>query len=108
ALAARFGIDPPRDHGHDTVDAIRAMRDGEVDVFVAMGGNFVAAAPDTEATIDALARCRLTVQISTKLNRSHATTGAAALILPCLGRTERALTGGPPQGVPRQESMSTR
>jgi molybdopterin-dependent oxidoreductase alpha subunit len=106
ALATRFGFDPPRDHGHDTVDAIRAMRDGEVDVFVAMGGNFVAAAPDTEATIDALTRCRLTVQISTKLNRSHATTGAAALILPCLGRTERDLTGGHAQIVTVEDSMS--
>jgi molybdopterin-dependent oxidoreductase alpha subunit len=106
ALGARFGFQPPRDHGHDTVDAIRAMRDGEVDVFVAMGGNFVAAAPDTEATIDALSRCRLTVQISTKLNRSHATTGAAALILPCLGRTERDLTGGRAQVVTVEDSMS--
>jgi molybdopterin-dependent oxidoreductase alpha subunit len=106
ALGARFGFQPPRDHGHDTVDAIRAMRDGEVDVFVAMGGNFVAAAPDTEATIDALSRCRLTVQISTKLNRSHATTGAAALILPCLGRTERDLTGGHAQVVTVEDSMS--
>ena len=59
------------DHGHDTVDTIRAMRDGRVKAFVAMGGNFAAAAPDTEATDAALRRCDLTVQVSTKLNRSH-------------------------------------
>ena len=59
-----------------------------VDVFVGLGGNFAAAAPDTEVTDAALERCALTVQVSTKLNRSHARCGAEALILPCLGRTE--------------------
>ena len=81
------------------------MRDGEVDVFFAMGGNFVAAAPDTDATAAALARCRLTVQVSTKLNRSHVLGGQAALILPCLGRTERDVTGGHQQFVTVEDSM---
>ena len=106
ALGAEFGFDPPRAHGHDTVDAITAMQRGEVDVFVAMGGNFLMAAPDTEATARALASCRLTVQVSTKLNRSHAVGGQAALILPALGRTDRDLTGGRPQRVTVEDSMS--
>src|SRR5690606_29082426 len=88
ALDAEFGITTPRAHGYDTVDAIRAMADGRVDVFVAMGGNFVAAAPDTEVTAAAMRRVPLTVQVSTKLNRSHLAAGETALILPCLGRTE--------------------
>ncbi len=104
-LEAEFGFDPPREHGYDTVDAIRAMRDGEVDVFFSMGGNFVAAAPDTDATAAALSRCRLTVQVSTKLNRSHVLGGQAALILPCLGRTERDVTGGHQQFVSVEDSM---
>jgi molybdopterin-dependent oxidoreductase alpha subunit len=104
-LEAEFGFGPPREHGYDTVDAIRAMRDGEVDVFFSMGGNFVAAAPDTDATAAALARCRLTVQVSTKLNRSHVLGGQAALILPCLGRTERDVTGGHQQFVSVEDSM---
>ena len=106
ALAAEFAFEPPREPGYDTVDAIRAMARGEVDVFVAMGGNFVAAAPDTEATAAALSRCRLTAQVSTKLNRSHVLTGDAALILPCLGRTERDTTGGREQFVTVEDSMS--
>ncbi|GAA2260055.1 hypothetical protein GCM10009853_011340 [Glycomyces scopariae] len=88
ALGAEFDFKPPRDHGLDTVDTIRAMRDGRVKVFIAMGGNFVAATPDTTATEDAMRGCRLTVHVSTKLNRSHAVTGARALILPALGRTD--------------------
>jgi molybdopterin-dependent oxidoreductase alpha subunit len=105
-LGERFGFEPPRDHGVDSVDAIRAMRDGQIDVFVALGGNFVAAAPDTDATAAALRRCKLTVQISTKLNRSHVTPGDAALILPCLGRTEIDRSGGREQFVTVEDSMS--
>jgi molybdopterin-dependent oxidoreductase alpha subunit len=104
-LQAEFGFDPPRDHGFDTVRAIRAMRDGEVDVFFSMGGNFVAAAPDTDATAAALSRCRLTVQVSTKLNRSHVLGGQASMILPCLGRTEHDFSGGHQQFISVEDSM---
>jgi anaerobic selenocysteine-containing dehydrogenase len=65
------------------------MHAGAVKVFVGLGGNFLSATPDTHYTSEAMARCRLTVQISTKLNRGHLITGRTALILPCLGRTER-------------------
>ncbi|HEX6390665.1 MAG TPA: FdhF/YdeP family oxidoreductase, partial [Solirubrobacteraceae bacterium] len=87
-LAMTAGFAPPRAHGFDTVDAIRAMRDGRAHVFVAMGGNFAAATPDSDATHAALRAQRLTVQISTKLNRSHVVCGRRALILPTLGRSE--------------------
>ncbi|HEX8921807.1 MAG TPA: molybdopterin dinucleotide binding domain-containing protein, partial [Pyrinomonadaceae bacterium] len=79
---------PPREHGLDTVEAIKAMHAGRGKVFFALGGNFLSATPDTEFTAEALKRCRLTVQVSTKLNRAHLITGEQALILPCLGRTE--------------------
>ncbi|MGW0993767.1 FdhF/YdeP family oxidoreductase [Streptomyces sp. NPDC002520] len=95
ALEKEFGFAPPREHGFDVVRAIRALRDGEAKVFFAMGGNFVAASPDTEVTEAAMRRARLTVHVSTKLNRSHAVTGTRALILPTLGRTERDLQVGP-------------
>jgi molybdopterin-dependent oxidoreductase alpha subunit len=83
------GIDPPREYGMDTVDTIAAMNEGRVKVFVGMGGNFVLAAPDTEYTTRGLRRCSLTVHVSTKLNRSHLVHGEKALMLPCLGRTEK-------------------
>ncbi|MEV5841888.1 FdhF/YdeP family oxidoreductase [Streptomyces sp. NPDC051985] len=95
ALEKEFGFAPPREHGFDVVRAIRALRDGEAKVFFAMGGNFVSATPDTEVTEAAVRRARLTVHVSTKLNRSHVVTGARALILPTLGRTERDLQVGP-------------
>jgi molybdopterin-dependent oxidoreductase alpha subunit len=88
AMEAEFGVPMPRVHGFDTVDAIRAMRDGRAKVFFAMGGNFVAATPDTDVTEAALRTTALTVQVSTKLNRSHVVPGRRALILPTLGRTE--------------------
>ncbi|MEY9967766.1 molybdopterin-dependent oxidoreductase alpha subunit [Streptacidiphilus sp. MAP12-16] len=105
ALGKEFRFEPPRRHGLDVVDTIRGMRDGKVEVFFAMGGNFVSASPDTEVTEDAMRRCRLTVHVSTKLNRSHVVTGARALILPTLGRTDRDLRSGGPQQVTVEDSM---
>ena len=104
-LGEAFDFEPPRRAGYDTVEAIKAMHDGKVGVFCAMGGNFLSAAPDTEFTARALQRCGLTVQISTKLNRSHLVTGAEALILPCLGRTERDVQAAGPQFVSVENSM---
>ncbi|MGH8963297.1 MAG: FdhF/YdeP family oxidoreductase, partial [Jatrophihabitantaceae bacterium] len=106
ALRDEFGFDPPRQHGWDTVDSIRAMRDGNVDVFFALGGNFVAATPDTEVTEAAMANCTLTVHVATKLNRSHLCHGDEALILPCLGRTERDRQATGEQFVSVEDSMS--
>ncbi|GAA0945392.1 MULTISPECIES: FdhF/YdeP family oxidoreductase [Streptomyces violaceusniger group] len=105
ALEREFGFAPPREHGFDVVRAIRALRDGQAKVFFAMGGNFVAASPDTEVTEAAMRAARLTVHVSTKLNRSHVVTGARALILPTLGRTERDLQGSGPQFVTVEDSM---
>jgi formate dehydrogenase major subunit len=88
ALEREFAMTFPREPGADVVDSVRLMRDGKAKVFFAVGGNFAAATSDTEATEAALRRTRLTVQVSTKLNRSHTVTGDEALILPTLGRTE--------------------
>ncbi|MFD9399225.1 FdhF/YdeP family oxidoreductase [Streptomyces sp. NPDC060011] len=100
------GIDPPREHGMDTVATIQAMRRGDVKVFVGMGGNFALAAPDTPYTYAALRTCDLTVQVSTKLNRSHLVHGRRALILPCLGRTEKDHQRGGIQSTSVEDSMS--
>ena len=105
ALAKEFAFTPPRKHGFDTVEAIRAMRDGRVKVFFALGGNFLSATPDTEVTGAALKNCRLTVHVSIKLNRSHLVAGRTALILPCLGRTERDVQHGREQFVTTENSM---
>jgi molybdopterin-dependent oxidoreductase alpha subunit len=106
ALRDEFGFEPPRHHGVDAVNAVRALRDGRARVFVGLGGNFAAAMSDTEVTEAALRGAELTVQISTKLNRSHLTAGETALILPTLGRTEKDLTGGRVQRVTVEDSMS--
>lgn len=105
-LRDEFGFEPPHKHGLDVVNTIRGMRDGQVTAFVAMGGNFVAATPDTDATVQAIRRCRLTVQVSTKLNRSHAVTGDVAIILPTLGRTETDQQPSGRQFVTVEDSMS--
>lgn len=106
ALDREFGITSPRKHGFDTVDAIRAMRDERASVFFGMGGNFVSATPDTAVTEAALRTCALTVQVSTKLNRSHVVHGRTALILPTLGRTDQDLRDGTKQQVSVEDSMS--
>ncbi len=89
ALDRECGIHSPRHHGHDAVASIHAMHRGEARVFFGLGGNFLQASPDTDYTAVALGKCDLTCHVSTKLNRSHLVTGRTALILPCLGRSER-------------------
>jgi molybdopterin-dependent oxidoreductase alpha subunit len=105
-LDAVCGIRSPREPGLDTVGTIRAMLAGDVKVFVSMGGNFSLATPDPRQTFDALRSCELTVQVSTKLNRSHLVHGRRALILPCLGRSERDVQRSGEQGVSVEDSMS--
>lgn len=104
-LAQVYDFEPPRGHGLDAVDTIKAMLDGQVKVFVGLGGNFAMATPDTPRTFEALRNCDLTVQISTKLNRSHLIHGRDALILPTLGRSEIDLQKTGPQGVTVEDSM---
>lgn len=106
ALAAAYGFEPPRHHGYDVVESIHAMLEAKAAVFVALGGNFLHAAPDTALTAAALEKTALTVQISTKLNRSHLITGRTALILPTLGRTERDDQATGPQFITVEDSMS--
>ncbi|MBP2365265.1 FdhF/YdeP family oxidoreductase [Pseudonocardia parietis] len=106
ALRDEFGFEPPREHGYDAVAAVKAMDAGAGKVFVGLGGNFSQAMSDTGVTERALEKSALTVQISTKLNRSHAVAGTDALILPTLGRTEKDLTGGRIQKVTVEDSMS--
>ncbi|HKY30659.1 MAG TPA: FdhF/YdeP family oxidoreductase [Pyrinomonadaceae bacterium] len=105
-LGAQFNFEPPRGHGLDTVHAIEAMHEGKAKVFFALGGNFLSATPDTEYTAAALRRCRLTVHVSTKLNRAHLITGEQALILPCLGRTEIDQQATGAQFVTTENSMA--
>ncbi|AYC31553.1 CbbBc protein [Pseudomonas cavernae] len=106
ALERRFQFQVPRLHGHNTVEAINAMLEGQAKVFIGLGGNFAQATPDSPRTHQALENCALTVQISTKLNRSHLTCGADALILPCLGRTDIDRQAGGPQAVTVEDSFS--
>ncbi|WP_306367841.1 FdhF/YdeP family oxidoreductase [Nocardiopsis sp. CC223A] len=110
-LASVCGIDPPREHGLDTVGTVGAMHrgdraEGRIRVFVGMGGNFVMAAPDTPYTAAGMRRCDLTVHVSTKLNRSHLEHGREALILPCLGRTEKDEQHTGVQATSVEDSMS--
>jgi len=104
-MDAACGITSPREHGVDVVEAIKQMDDGDVDLFFCMGGNFISATPDTEVTANGLNKVKLTVQVSTKLNRSHLVTGETALILPCLGRTEIDVQESGEQFVTVENSM---
>ena len=105
SLGKRFDFKPPLEHGYDTVSAIKAMYEGEAKVFIGLGGNFISATPDTDFTAKAIRKTNLSVQISTKLNRSHLVTGKKSLILPCLGRTEIDIVNGQKQFVSVENSM---
>lgn len=105
AISDRFGFTPPQAPGWDVVHAIKAMHNGQGKVFFAMGGNFLSATPDTLYTAEALSRCLLTVHVSTKLNRSHLVHGEEALILPCLGRSDKDTLHNEDQFVSCENSM---
>ncbi|WP_162340306.1 FdhF/YdeP family oxidoreductase [Cyclobacterium salsum] len=103
-LGKAFSFDPPRHHGVGAVGAVEAMLSGKAQVFFGMGGNFALAAPDTTKVFQGLQQCDLTVQVSTKLNRSHLIHGKKALILPCLGRTEKDISLAGPQWVSTEDT----
>lgn len=105
SIQRTYGFEPPREHGYDVVDCIKAMHKGEAKVFIAMGGNFLSATPDTEYTAQALRNCKLTVHVSTKLNRSHLVHGEEAIILPCLGRSDKDMLNGKQQFISCENSM---
>jgi molybdopterin-dependent oxidoreductase alpha subunit len=105
-LAEVCGIEPPRKRGLGTVATIEAMHRGDVKVFIALGGNFALCTPDLPYTAEALRNCELTVQVSTKLNRSHIVHGKRALILPCLARTDKDRQANGEQGVTVEDAMS--
>jgi formate dehydrogenase major subunit len=105
ALQREFGFQPPRADGFDAVQSIQALRDGRVKAFVALGGNLVSAISDTGVAENALSGARLSVSISTKLNRTHAFVGEEALILPALGRSEIDLQESGPQFVSIEDTV---
>lgn len=100
-----FGFEPPRAHGYDVVNSIKAMNEGKLKVFFAMGGNFLSSTPDTNYTADGLRKMKLTVNISTKLNRGHLVTGEESIILPTLARSDKDVVNGEVQFVSCENSM---
>jgi len=100
-----FSFSAPRKQGYDVVSAIEAMDQKKAKVFIGMGGNFISATPDTEFTAKAMQQCNLSVHISTKLNRSHLIHGKRALILPCLGRSEKDFQSSGEQFISVENSM---
>ena len=105
SIERAFNFTPPQEHGLDVVDCIKAMDNGKAKIFFAMGGNFLSATPDTKFTAQALNKCKLTVQVSTKLNRSHLITGEEALILPTFGRSDKDILNGVEQFITCENSM---
>jgi molybdopterin-dependent oxidoreductase alpha subunit len=106
ALAREFGFAPPRAPGLDASATIRGLLDGSVRAFLALGGNFAVAGPDSPRVLEALARCELTVHIATKLNRTHLYPGKRGLLFPCLGRTEQDVQESGAQFVSVEDTAS--
>jgi molybdopterin-dependent oxidoreductase alpha subunit len=100
-----YGFEPPRAHGFDVVETIKAMHEDKLKIFFAMGGNFLSATPDTTYTADGMRKMKLTVHVSTKLNRSHLVHGEEALILPTLARSDKDMVKGEAQLISCENSM---
>ena len=105
-IRKRFGFTPPGAHGHDAVEAVKAICDGRSKALICLGGNLAVAMPDPQATFAGMARLDLAVHIATKLNRSHLILARESIILPCLGRTELDLQTSGFQSVTVEDSMS--
>ena len=105
-LAEQYGFEPPREDGLNTVGTCEGVIAGTVHAFLQLGGNFLRAAPETEALERAWSKLRLTVHIATKLNRSHLVPGEVCYVLPCLGRSERDVQASGPQAVSMEDSTS--
>ncbi|WP_439692644.1 FdhF/YdeP family oxidoreductase [Curtobacterium sp. SP.BCo] len=105
ALAREFHFEPPREHGVDALKGIHAMRSGDIRFWMGMGGNLVAAISDSQLAEQAFRGTEMTVQVSTKLNRSHAVVGDEALILPTMGRTEIDVQAAGPQFVSVEDTV---
>ena len=101
-----FGFEPPGETGMNTVDACEGILAGRVKAFVGLGGNFLRAIPEQAAMEQAWTALRLTVQIATKLNRSHLINGRVAFLLPCRGRAEEDVQESGPQTVTMEDSLS--
>jgi molybdopterin-dependent oxidoreductase alpha subunit len=101
-----FGFRPPPHHGHDAVNAMKAMVDGRSKVLVCLGGNFSIALPDTDLSYQGMRNLELAVHLNTKLNRSHLLVGKGSIILPVLGRTEQYVQAGGMQSITVEDSMS--
>jgi molybdopterin-dependent oxidoreductase alpha subunit len=105
-LAEQYGFEPPREPGMKTVEVCRGVLDGTVHAFIGLGGNFLRAVPDSPRVEQAWRNLKLTVQIATKLNRSHLINGEVAYLLPCLGRIDVDIQNGKPQAVSTEDSTS--
>ncbi len=105
-LAEQFSFEPPREKGMTTVDVCEGVLDETMQAFIGLGGNFLRAVPDQARIEPAWERMRLTVQIATKLNRSHLFNGRNAYLLPCLGRSEEDIQASGPQTVTVEDSFS--
>jgi molybdopterin-dependent oxidoreductase alpha subunit len=105
-LARVFGFEPPRNKGHNAIEAVEAIRDGRSKALVCLGGNLAVAMCDTDVTFEAMRSLDLAVHIATKLNRSHLLVAKQSFILPCLGRTEIDAQATGPQSITVEDSMS--
>ena len=105
-LAEMFDFDPPREEGRTTVTVCEGVLDGSVRAFIGLGGNFLRAVPDHSRIEPAWEQLDLTVQIATKLNRTHLFNGRVAYLLPCLGRSEEDKQAGGNQTVTVEDSFS--
>jgi len=105
-LAGQYGFEPPREKGLNTVETCEGVLNGTVHGFIGLGGNFLRAIPEQERVNAAWGKLRLTVQIATKLNRSHLVNGEIAYLLPCLGRIERVVENGREQVLSTEDSTS--
>ncbi len=105
-FAEQFGFEPPREKGMNTVETCEGILAGKVKAFIGLGGNFVRAIPEREKMEEAWTSMRLTVQVATKLNRSHLVNGEVAYLLPCLGRTEEDVQATGPQAVSMEDTFS--
>ena len=99
AIEEELGVVLPTSVGMDTMACMHAAEAGEIDYAMCLGGNLLAANPDTRFAINAMSKIKFVSYMSTTLNKGHFLgRGAETIVLPVLARDEESQ-------ITTQESM---
>ena len=105
-IGERYGFQPSKEEGYEIADGCEDIVSGKVRAIISLGGNLLRAVPDQVPVEAAWRNLDVTVNVATKLNRTHLIAGRCAWVLPCLGRIENDVQATGKQVVTMEDSTA--